>query len=193
MSTSRNNGSIVAGSILLLVGILALLGQLFRGASFWGNFWPFIIIGIGALFFVGMLLGGKSVAGLAIPGSIIAVNGLMLLLQNLTGYWQSWSYGWTATLISIGLGIFIMGAYNGNAGARRAGLRVMEVGFILLIIFGAFFEMIFSAGNPHSLGSLVFPGALVLLGVYLIVVRSGLLRKGSQDGFDQPQGPGQGQ
>jgi len=100
--SKRNNTSLVLGSILLIIGILALLGQLLRGYNFWGNFWPFIIIGVGALFFVGMFVGGKSVAGLAIPGSIIAVNGLLLLVQNLTGYWESWSYGWTVTLISVG-------------------------------------------------------------------------------------------
>jgi len=193
MSSNRNNTSIVLGSILLVVGILALLGQLFRGSHFWGNFWPFIIIGVGALFFVGMLVGGKSVAGLAIPGSIITVSGLMLLFQNLTGYWESWSYGWTVTLISVGLGIYIMGAYNGNAGARRAGARVMEIGLILFVAFGAFFEMIFSAGRVRSLGSLIFPAALILLGVYLVLVRSGLLRRGGGDDFHQPQGPGQGQ
>jgi len=194
MSSKRNNTSLVLGSILLVVGLLALLGELFRNYNFWGSFWPFIIIiGVGALFFVGMFIGGKSVAGLAIPGSIIAVSGLMLLLQNLTGYWESWSYGWTVTIISVGLGIFIMGAFNGSVGARRAGARVMEVGLILLVIFGAFFEMVFSAGRPHSLGSLIFPAALILLGVYLVVARSGLLRLGRKDDSDQPQGPAQGQ
>jgi hypothetical protein len=193
MSGNRNNTSIILGSILLVVGLLALLGQLFRGYDFWGSFWPFIVIGVGALFFVGMFIGGKSVAGLAIPGTIIAASGLMLLLQNLTGYWESWSYGWTVTVISVGLGIFIMGAYNGSAGARRAGARVMEVGLILLVVFGAFFEMLLSGGRAHSLGSLVFPAALILLGIYLVVVRSGLLRRERKDDSDQPQGPAQGQ
>jgi hypothetical protein len=185
MTVKRNNGSIVAGSILLLVGLLALLGQVFKGYDFWSSFWPFIVIGVGALFFVGMLLGGKGVAGLAIPGSIITVIGLMMLLQNLTGYWESWAYGWTLILIAVGLGIFIMGAYTGDAHTRRSGLRVMSNGLVLLIVFGAFFEMIFSSGRSNSLGKWVFPSALILLGVYLVVVRSGLLGGRKSDVLDQ--------
>ena len=177
----RNTGSIVAGSLLILFGLLALLGQLFRGFDFWGKLWPFIIIGFGLMFFVGMLLGGKSVSGLAIPGSIITVSGLMMLVQNLTGYWESWSYSWTVILISVGLGIFIMGLYNGNEGSRQAGLRVMKVGLILFIVFGAFFELIFSASLPFGLRQILFPAALILLGIYLVVDRSGMLRKHTED------------
>jgi len=181
MSTKRNNGSMVAGSLLILFGLLALLGQLFRGFNFWGIFWPFIVIGFGLMFFVGMLLGGKSVAGLAIPGSIITMSGLMMFFQNLTGYWESWSYSWTVILISVGLGIFIMGLYNGNEGSRRAGLRVMKTGLILLVVFGAFFELIFSASQPFGLRQILFPAALILVGIYLVVDRSGVLRKRGED------------
>jgi hypothetical protein len=177
----RNTGSIVAGSLLILFGLLALFGQLFRGFDFWGKLWPFIIIGFGLMFFVGMLLGGKSVSGLAIPGSIITMSGLMMLVQNLTGYWESWSYSWTVILISVGLGIFIMGLYNGNEGSRQAGLRVMKVGLILLIVFGAFFELIFSASQPFGLRQILFPAALILLGIYLVVDRSCMLRKHTED------------
>jgi hypothetical protein len=186
MSMKRNSGSLVAGSILILMGLLALLGQLFRGFDFWGTLWPFVVIGVGLLFFVGMLLGGKSVAGLAVPGSIITMIGLMLLVQNLTGYWESWSYSWTVILIAVGLGIFIMGLYSGNEGPRRAGLRLMKTGLILLIVFGAIFELIFSAGQPFGLRQILFPAALILVGIYLIVDRSGLLRRQIEDKVTPP-------
>ena len=185
MDAKRNNGAIIGGSILILAGLLALLGKF----EFWTSIWPLMIIGIGGLFFVGMFLGGRSVAGLAIPGSIIAVSGLMLLVQNLTGYWESWSYGWTVLLISVGLGIFIMGAFNGNKQTRSSGLHLMEVGFVLLVIFGSFFELIFSSGHPHRLGQWIAPAALILLGVYLVLARSGLLRKGNRVDSDQIQPP----
>ena len=184
MDVKRTNSSIIGGSILILVGLLALLGQLLRGFDFWGTFWPFLVIGCGGLFFVGMLLGGKSLAGLAIPGSIITVSGLLLLAQNLTGHWESWSYGWTVTIISVGLGIFIMGAYNGKEPSRRAGLRVMGVGTVLLVLFGSFFEMLFSVGGRHGLGNLTFPSALILLGVYLVL---GPFRTAAQAQPGQPQ------
>ncbi|HXQ38362.1 MAG TPA: hypothetical protein VN843_30460, partial [Anaerolineales bacterium] len=77
MFTNRSNpGSLIAGTALIAVGLLALASQIFRGFDFWGAVWPFFIVGVGALFFVGMLSGGKSAAGLAIPGSIFVAIGL---------------------------------------------------------------------------------------------------------------------
>jgi hypothetical protein len=171
MTSQRNAGPLVVGALLILFGLLSLVGQIFRGFHFWDTFWPFIVIGVGAMFFVGMFAGGKSVSGLAVPGSIITAIGLMLFYQNLTGHWESWSYGWTVILMSVGLGIFIMGAYGGDEGQRKSGMGVMRVGLILFILFGGFFEMIFSEGARFGLRQVLFPVALILLGLYLIVKR----------------------
>jgi len=185
MSIKRNLGALIAGSILIVFGLLALLNQLFSGFNFWGYLWPLIIIAFGGLFFVGMFAGGKSVAGLAIPGSIFGGIGLMLLLQNLTNHWESWAYGWTVILISVGLGIFIMGLYTADANRRQAGLRVMRVGAILFIIFGGFFELVFNAFRLNGIAQYVFPALLILLGLYLVVSRSGWLAKKPSDSNGQ--------
>jgi hypothetical protein len=181
MSSQRNVGSLVGGALLIIFGALALLGKIFWNLDFWGTFWPFFIIGFGLLFFVGMFAGGRSVSGLAIPGSIITTIGLMLFYQNLTNHWESWSYGWTVILMAVGLGIFIMGAWGQNATQRAAGLRVLRIGVIMFIIFGAFFELIFTAGRPFGLRSIIFPAGLILLGLYLILTRSGLLPGHSEE------------
>jgi len=175
MSSQRNTGSLVGGSLLIIFGVLALLGKIFQNYDFWGTFWPIFIIGVGILFFVGMFAGGRSVSGLAIPGTIITTIGLMLFYQNITNHWESWSYGWTVILMSVGLGIFIMGLYGQNESQRSAGLGVLRIGLIMFIIFGAFFELIFTSGMPFGLRSIIFPVGLILLGVYLILMRSGLL------------------
>jgi hypothetical protein len=185
MSIKRISGSLVAGLVLIALGLLALAGQIFRGFPFWSYLWPFIIIGFGGLFFVGMFAGGKSLAGLAIPGTIIGGLGLMMFIQNLTGYWESWSYSWTVILILVGLGIFIMGLYSEDSNRRQAGLRVMKVGAILFIIFGGFFELIFSAFRPYGIQQYIFPLLLVALGVYLVVVRSGLFSSRRVDSDNQ--------
>jgi len=181
MSSQRNIGSLVGGALLIIFGALALFGQLFRNLNFWETFWPFFVIGVGLLFFVGMLAGGRSVSGLAIPGSIVTTIGLMLFYQNLSGHWESWSYGWTVILMSVGLGIFIMGLWGQNVTQRAAGLRLLRLGLIMFVIFGAFFELIFTAGRPFGLRSVIFPVALILLGLYLILARSGLLPGRSED------------
>jgi len=181
MSSKRNIGSLVGGSLLIFFGILALVGKVFQTFNFWEILWPFFIIGIGALFFVGMFAGGRSVSGLAIPGSIITTIGLMLFYQNITGHWESWAYGWTVILMSVGLGIFIMGIYGQNEGQRSAGLRVLRLGIIMFVIFGAFFELIFTSGMSFGLRSIIFPAGLILLGLYLVLSRSGLLPGRSEE------------
>jgi hypothetical protein len=178
MFTNRSNpGSLIIGAALIGFGLLALAGQLFRGFDFWGVIWPFFIVGAGALFFVGMFSGGKSAAGLAIPGSILIAVGLMLFLQNLFDHWESWAYGWTVILMAVGVGIYIMGRYTENPGQRASGLNLLKIGAVLFVIFAGFFEMIF---NSFAFSRFLFPAALILFGLYLILGRSRLPAK-SQD------------
>ena len=170
MNTNRSNiGALIGGAVLIAFGVLSLAGQVFKFLN-WGFVWPFIVIGVGALFFVAMFAGGKQIAGFAIPGSIIGGVGLILLFQNITHHWESMSYFWTLIIMFVGVGIYIMGMYGGDANHKQSGLRVMKIGLILFIIFGAFFEMIFS-----SFGNIIFPVLLIILGAYLVLNRSGLL------------------
>lgn len=179
MTTKRSNvGPLVGGSVLIALGLLTFAGQFFRGYNFWGMVWPFFVIGVGALFFVGMFASGKSAAGLAIPGSIITAIGLMLFVQNLFDHYESWSYGWTVILIAVGLGIFIMGWYAENPSQRQSGIRLMKIGAVLFVIFGGFFEMIF---NSFPFSGYLFPLALILLGIYLVIARTGFLRGRDND------------
>ena len=184
MQTNRSNaGTLVGGAVLIAFGLLVLAGQVFRGFN-WGFLWPFIIIAIGAVFFVAMFAGGKQTSGFAIPGSIVGGIGLMLLFQNITNHWESMSYFWTLIIIFVGVGIYIMGWYGGYANQKKSGMGVMKVGLILFIIFGAFFELIFSSFN-----NLLFPILLILLGGYLIVTRSGLLGGKKDNSSEGPLPP----
>ncbi len=167
-----NTGSLVAGAILVLLGLLFLLAEVAR-FDFWGVLWPVAVIGAGALFFVGMLAGGRSAAGLAIPGSIVATIGLILLFQQRTGNYQSWAYAWALIVAAVGAGNFIAGAWGGRPAQRRAGWRLARVGLTLFVVFGAFFELLIF--RRQGLAEYVFPILLIGLGLYLLVVRSGLL------------------
>jgi hypothetical protein len=168
-NTRSNAGALIGGALLIAFGLLSLAGRFLRGID-WGLLWPFIVIGMGALFFVAMFAGGRSTAGLAVPGSIVGGIGLVLLIQNITGHWESMAYFWTLIILFVGVGIYIMGWYSENDGQKKSGASVMRVGFILFVIFGALFESIFS-----SFSSLLFPILLILLGGYLVISRSGLL------------------
>ena len=182
-TNNRHLASLVGGVLLVAFGLLALLTQWVQELDFWATFWPFIIIAFGAMFFIIMFSAGKQAAGLAIPGSIFAGIGIMMFFQNLTGYWQSWSYGWTVILMSVGIGIYLMGVWSGEARQREAGRRVLGIGLVLFIIFGAFFEIIF---NDAPFAQLAFPIALIVLGGYLILARSGLLARSKPAASAEP-------
>jgi hypothetical protein len=176
MQNNRNTGGLVGGAVLIAVGLFSLAGRLFENFN-WGFVWPFVVIGAGAIFFVAMFAGGKQAAGFAIPGSIIGGIGLVLLFQNIVGHWESMSYFWTFIVFFVGVGIYIMGLYGGDAGQKQSGWRVMKIGIILFIIFGSFFELLFFS----SFNKLVFPVLLILLGGYLVLSRSGLFTKRNAD------------
>lgn len=170
MQTNHSNaGALIGGAVLITFGLLTLVGQLFRGSN-WGLLWPIMIIGIGALFFVAMFAGGKQAAAFAIPGSIVSGIGLVFLFQNITHHWESMFYFWTLIVLFVGTGICIMGSYSGDINQKQSGARVMKVGLILFIIFGALFETLLS-----SFDNFIFPILLILLGAYLLISRSGLL------------------
>ena len=172
MQTNRSNtGALVGGTLLVVIGLLSLASRFIYGLN-WAFLWPFLVIALGVLFFVAMFSGGRQAAGFAIPGSIISGIGLVLLFQNITQHWESMSYFWTLIILFVGAGIYIMGTYGHDEGQKQSGTRVMKVGLILFIIFGIFFEMVFS-----SFGNLIFPILLIALGIYLVLGRSGLLGK----------------
>jgi hypothetical protein len=172
---STNTGAVIVGSLMILFGALALLGQIFRNALDWGMIWPFAIIAAGLAFFVVMLAGGRSAAPFAIPGSILGMIGLMLLYQNLSGHWESWAYGWTVIVMSVGIGITITGLWGRNPRLQSAGLRVLRIGLILFVVFGTFFELLFLGSSASPLRQYLFPGLLILVGVYLVLTRAGIL------------------
>lgn len=172
MQTNRSNAAaLVGGTLLVAFGLLSLASQIFRNVVNWSYLWPLTVIVFGALFFAGMFLGGKGLSGLAIPGSIITGIGLLFLYQNLASHWESWSYAWTLIIMFVGVGIYIMGLYSGSEVQKRSGLSVMKVGFVLFVIFGGFFELIFSISRPLGWRGLAFPVLMILLGGYLIVKR----------------------
>lgn len=173
MQTNRhaNAGALIGGALLIGFGLLSLVGQLFRGLN-WGVLWPFTVIGFGVLFYIAMFSGGKQTAGFAIPATIISGIGLVLLIQNIFQHWEAMSYFWTLIIIFVGAGIYLMGWYTEDANQKHSGLKVMRTGLILFILFGAFFEMMFSSFN-----SMIFPILLIALGAYLVIARSGLIKK----------------
>lgn len=181
MENKPNRTSIILGTLLLAAGILTLLGQVIGPVS--GFLWPVIIIGFGLAFFVGMFLGGRSFGALAIPGSIITGIGLLLLLQNFFGLWETWAYTWALVISMVGIGLVIYGSWSSLPDLRRSGWGVARAGLTLFIVFGLIFEFIFAvSGMSARTGGLFWPLVLVLLGLGMIFSRSyRLIRNQEED------------
>lgn len=174
---SRNSiPNIILGLILIGFGLAFSLIQILD-FDFWGFSWPFAVIGVGGVFFVAMLIGGKSASGLAIPGSVVSTIGLILLYQNTFGHWESWAYAWTLIFTAVGIGITIMGARDGRAGVRQSGLRVAGVGLFLFLLFASFFELGLGFPGFFRTSRIVWPLLMILAGIYVIVFRGGLFSR----------------
>ena len=176
MSQESSRTGIVAGILLIFLGALFLVLQFFE-ISFWDELWPTFIIGVGLLFFVAMFVSGKQGGGLAIPGSIITMVGLILLFQNTFGFWETWAYAWTLIVVATGIGINIFGRYTHQENARHSGGTVARIGLVLFIVFGIFFELFIGLTGVFEGSSLIWPLLLILLGIYLLLSRSGLFSR----------------
>ncbi len=158
----KGRSSIVGGLILILVGGLFLLLQMFPGLADWLNVeqhWPLIIIGIGILFLVGAVAG---LPALAIPGSIVGGIGTILYYQNLTGNWESWAYIWALIPGFVGIGLIIMARLDPAArDAAKAGGILLLISAIMFVVFGAAFS---------SFGGILqfWPVFLIIFGLVII-------------------------
>ena len=163
-------GSIFVGIILILVGALLFVMQLYPALSNWIT-WPMIILGIGLLFLISSVV--SSNGDLAIPGMINTGIGAILLYQNVTGDWGSWSYMWTLILACVGLGILLSNVIN-HTSVDRGGIS-------LLIISLAAFAVFFFAEHYHIRKDLLWPAGIILVGVLVIVRNIGRGRRKTSD------------
>lgn len=178
MDTSRNRVSLILGALFVLAGLLLLVGQQL-GFSGMGNFWPLIIVLVGAGFFIGMVMSGKQSGGLAIPGSIITMVGAILFFQNVLGWWETWSYAWALIIVAVGAGVWIDGAWTNQPELRSKGWRTMRAGLILFLVFGVLFEFLYSIVGISSHGSGLFWAVMMaLLGLILLVIQLVRLARG---------------
>lgn len=168
MAGNSSSRGIAGGIILIGLGALFLFARL-TGVSLTANLVPYLVIGAGLLFFAGMLARGRGAGGLAIPGSIITTVGLILLYQNSFGRWDTWAYAWGLIVVAVGVGIFIKGFWDDNAGSRRAGLIVAFAGLVLFLVFGTVFGL--GLGLFQRFAGLLWPLVLIGLGALLILRR----------------------
>jgi hypothetical protein len=164
--STHDAGRTIPALILIGVGVLFLLGQIFS-FNFFGAAWPFIVIVPGLAFLYFAFTGGKGTAGLAVPGAIITGTGTILLYQNITNHWESWAYVWTLYPVFVGMALTYIGQKTENHDAHKAGQGLVRWGLIAFAGAWAFFElMIFRGGSLF--GNFLLPVLLIGIGVWLL-------------------------
>lgn len=180
---SRND--LVAGAILILIGIFYLLGQMFN-LNLAKFTWPFFIIVPGTLVFVlALTVETETGKGLAKIGSIITMIGLLLLYQNTFDHFSSWAYAWALVVpTSLGLGQIIYGSLKGLGDYVDTGKRSATRGIIIFVVGAVFFELIIgiSGFGLSRIGRYAWPVLLIGLGLFVLLRGrfSNLLPKAAQ-------------
>ena len=163
------NVNIALGAILIVLGIVFILGQVFDVNL--GRFlWPFFIIVPGALMLILALVSGSGAGqGLSIAGSIVTMVGLLLLYQNTINHWESWAYGWALVApTAVGLGQMLHGRVKGRADVVDSGKRLATIGVVIFLAGAVFFELIIGISGFRS-GRIVLAAALIVFGAFLLL------------------------
>ncbi len=162
MDNNRNIGVILVG-----VGVVILLAR-FVGVDFMAVSWPFWIILPGAFMLFNAFSGERANLSMAVPGSIVAGTGLILLTMAITNRWEAWAYAWALYPVFSGTAVYLVGKQNGEASLRDNGQRTAISGLYMLIGFGLFFELFIFGDFSGLLNSSIIPLALIGAGAYFI-------------------------
>lgn len=174
------NWQIYIGFVLVATGGLFLADQLLKDLNLMATFWPLLVVLLGVTFFVGMLVAGRRGSGLAIPGAVITVLGILLFVQNLFDLWETWAYAWALLISAVGIGLLIMNLYIKRLALRRVAGLILGIGLLLFVVFGILFELIFFSTRPDSASGFFLGAGLVLLGLFILFSRI-LFGKGKRD------------
>ena len=163
---------LIAGVILVIIGAAVLVTRVVD-LSFGGATWPLWIVVPGVAMLVGsFFIPPRGGLGLAIPGAIVTMVGLILWVQEAYGLYATWAYAWALVAPTApGLGMLLYGLVQRDGELARDGLRTTLVGLGLFLGFMLFFEGVLGlSGSPIANLDEVLPYALIGLGVLLVVL-----------------------
>ena len=139
----EHRGSLAAGLLLILLGVLFLVVQFVPELQASITFsWPLIIVGIGVVLLILAVL--TRTPGLSVLACMIGGIGAILYWQNATGNWNSWAYAWTLIPGFVGLGVMLNGLLGGEdtRQALSEGFWSILISLGLFVIFGSFFGVV---------------------------------------------------
>lgn len=175
---------LVAGIILVVIGVAFLVGRVVE-VSLGSVTWPLWIVVPGVAMLVGsFFIPPRGGVGLAIPGAIVTMVGIVLWAQAAWGLYATWAYAWALVApTGPGLGMLLYGLVQRDRELVADGVRLTLIGLGLFLGFAFFFEGVIGlSGNPIANLDEILPYALVGLGVLMVVASlfTGSRRRGPQ-------------
>ena len=163
---------IVAGIILIVIGgafLVARLADLTLGA----DAWPMWIVIPGLAMLVGSLaIPPRGGLGLAIPGALITMVGLVLWVQESYDVYATWAYAWALVApTGPGIGMLVYGLARRDRELTADGTRTTLVGLGLFLGFALFFEGVIGlSGNRIAGLDEILPYVVIGLGALMVVL-----------------------
>lgn len=171
-SSSTASTGMVLGIILVVVGSLFLALRV-ADISLGSHAWPLWLVVPGLAMLTGSLaIPPRNGLGLAVPGAILAMVGLVVWVQDAYGLYGTWAYAWALVAPTApGIAMLLYGGVHGDGDLATDGMRTMLTGIGLFLGFGLFFEgMIGISGHRIENLDQVLPYAVIGLGVLLVVL-----------------------
>lgn len=163
---------LIAGVILVVVGAVFLVGRI-ANLTLGAEAWPIWIIVPGVAMLAGSLaIPPRGGVGLAIPGAIVTMVGLVLWVQATYDLYTTWAYAWALVApTGPGLGMLVYGLVRGDRGLAADGLRTTMVGLGLFLGFALFFEGVIGLSGDRVAGlDEVLPYVVIGLGILMVVL-----------------------
>jgi hypothetical protein len=166
-----SSAGLVFGIILVVAGAIILAGRL-ADLSLGASAWPLWLIVPGVAMVVGSFaIPPRGGLGLAIPGAMLTMVGVVLWVQAATGLYATWAYAWALVApTGPGLGMLLYGLARGDGDLARDGLRTTLVGLGLFVGFGLFFEGVLGLSGQEFVNAReILPYGAIALGVVLVL------------------------
>jgi hypothetical protein len=165
-----DSSRIILALTLIGAGIVLLALRFFGDLA--DSLWPFFIIVPGILLLALGAGAGWGSRAIVVAGAIVAGVGIILLVQQMTDYFQSWAYAWSLLPAFAGAGLLVYGYREGDETAMANARLLMAWGGIGFVVLGVLFEALIFHESALA-GGIVLPLLLIAGGAVMLVMRAG--------------------